>query len=143
MSMGKKRLEQLLASKEQLEAKIKQEQAKLKSEERRKETRRKVLIGAMIQEWVKQGKWSEQQLTDCLDTFLTRDYDRVLFGLREKPTKTKKQQSSSGKAATKAGGRALKSAKASTKAKPGSTEKSGDAPLQEVEDDALKEEFNL
>jgi hypothetical protein len=49
--------------------------------ERREDTRRKILIGAMILEHIEQGRYSREALKAALDRFLTRDADRALFEL--------------------------------------------------------------
>lgn len=54
------------------------------AEKRKRENRKKVLIGAMIMQKVKAGQWSEDSLQAAMDSFLTRDNERALFDL--KPT---------------------------------------------------------
>ncbi len=49
--------------------------------ERREDTRRKILIGAMILEHIEQGRYSREALKAALDRFVTRDADRALFEL--------------------------------------------------------------
>ena len=49
--------------------------------ERKADTRRKILIGAIIQAKIQQGVMDESQLKSWLDAALTRDEDRALFGL--------------------------------------------------------------
>jgi hypothetical protein len=48
---------------------------------RRDETRRKILIGAMMLAKVERGEFDEKKLRAMLDSALTRKDDRVLFGL--------------------------------------------------------------
>lgn len=45
------------------------------------DTRRKILVGAVILAQVEQGKWPRERLLALLDTALVRDDDRALFGL--------------------------------------------------------------
>lgn len=77
-----------------LKEKLKQEQAKKASIEARKraaeakkaranETRKKILIGTMIQSRVALGKLAESKLDAMMDEHLTRADDRALFGLPE------------------------------------------------------------
>ncbi len=58
-----------------------------KKREREHDTRRKILIGAMVMDRIDSGKMTEGKLREMLEEFLTRDKDRVLFGLPvpEKP----------------------------------------------------------
>lgn len=84
MSTRAEKLRQKIA---ELEAQYKQELAKDKGKERKLETRKKVLVGAMILQWVKDGSFSEEDLLAALDSFLLRDYDRAVFDLppKQKP----------------------------------------------------------
>lgn len=52
-----------------------------KKRERENDTRRKILIGAMIMDRIDNGKETEEKIKELMDTFLTRDKDRELFGL--------------------------------------------------------------
>lgn len=88
-----------------LKEKLKQEQAKKASIEARRRaaeakksrseaTRKKVLIGALIQSRVARGKFSSSELETMLNEDLTRADDRALFGLppimaTEEPKATK------------------------------------------------------
>ena len=75
-----------------LEAKLKQEKAKKQQIEARKrateskkkrseDTRRKILVGALILARVERGEWPQEKLLAMLDATLTRDDDRALFDL--------------------------------------------------------------
>jgi hypothetical protein len=48
---------------------------------RKEDTRRKILIGALVLARVEQGRFSEGELKSWLDEALTRADDRALFGL--------------------------------------------------------------
>ena len=48
------------------------------------DTKRKLLLGDLLLSKVENGQWSEENLLSELDTFLTKDIDRKLFGLSEK-----------------------------------------------------------
>lgn len=76
-----------------LEAKLKQEKAKkqqiasrkraiISKKARAEETRRKVLVGAVILAKVENGEWPKDRLMAMLDAALTRSDDRALFGLQ-------------------------------------------------------------
>jgi hypothetical protein len=47
---------------------------------RKEDTRRKILIGALVLARVQQGRLSERELKSWLDEALTRADDRTLFG---------------------------------------------------------------
>jgi len=49
------------------------------------ETRKKILLGAMILGQVEQGQWPKEQPKKMLEGFLVRDNDRALFGLPPLP----------------------------------------------------------
>jgi hypothetical protein len=55
--------------------------ALLSSRSRKDDTRRKILVGAVILTKVEQGDFDERQLKRWLDKALTRADDRALFGL--------------------------------------------------------------
>ena len=52
---------------------------------RKEDTRRKILIGALVLARVQQGRFSEGELKSWLDEALTRADDRALFGLSASP----------------------------------------------------------
>ena len=52
---------------------------------RKEDTRRKILIGALVLARVQQGRFSEEELKSWLDEALTRADDRALFGLSASP----------------------------------------------------------
>ena len=58
--------------------------ALLSSRARKDDTRRKILVGAVILAKVEQGDFDERQLKRWLDKALTRADDRALFGFGEK-----------------------------------------------------------
>ena len=45
------------------------------------ETRKKILLGAMLQEWVRTGEIEQSTTDQGLDCYLVRKRDRELFGL--------------------------------------------------------------
>ena len=53
--------------------------------ERKRETHRKILVGAMVLDQVERGKWPEKSLKAALDRFLEREQDRALFELPPRP----------------------------------------------------------
>ncbi len=83
------------AEREKLDAKYKQEkarllqrqqreQAKITNKKRKDDTRRKVLIGAAVQQLVNQGRWESDKVKRMMHSFLDKDEDRVLFDLPPK-----------------------------------------------------------
>lgn len=81
---------------EQLKEQLKKEKAKENARQRKIDTRKKILLGAMLMHWVETEEFKEADLLKGLDKFLTRNIDRALFGLPEisdstQPTKKKNQ----------------------------------------------------
>ena len=72
------RLKQAKAKKQQIEARKRAVEAKKK---RSDDTRRKVLVGAVILAKVERGEWPKDKLLAMLDSNLTRADDRALFDL--------------------------------------------------------------
>lgn len=81
-----------------LEAKLKEAKAKQQQIEarqraadakryRQQDTRRKVLVGALILSRVERGEWPREKLLAMLDAALTRADDRALFELPPVPEK--------------------------------------------------------
>ena len=58
--------------------------AKELTNKRTSETRKKILLGAMLQEWVRTGEIEQAKVETGLSEYLTRQQDRDLFGL-DKP----------------------------------------------------------
>lgn len=69
--------------KEETIAAIRHEQAKAAAKQRKLETRRKVLVGAVILQQVQQGTLTQEWLDQLLQVGLTRARDRKVFGLDE------------------------------------------------------------
>ncbi len=79
-----KKLDDLLKKREQLDAQIQQERNKQSQQKRKEDTRRKILLGALMMELMKKGELDEKKILKRLDGFLTKDIDRKLFALPEK-----------------------------------------------------------
>ena len=56
-----------------------------KQAERKRETRRKILVGAMVLDRVARGDLSEKLFKADMDRFLEREQDRALFELPPRP----------------------------------------------------------
>ena len=82
--MKNSKMETLKAKKEQIEARIKNLEAKERLKQKKQDTRRKILIGAMITEQMGKTEETKSKVMASLDGFLTRPMDRELFGLPEK-----------------------------------------------------------
>ena len=78
--MGK-RLDDLLKKREQLNAQIQKEKNKQSQQKRKEDTRRKILMGALMMEMMKKGELDEKKILKRLDGFLTKEMDRKLFDL--------------------------------------------------------------
>lgn len=73
-----------------IKARIQNLQASDKSKERKMETRRKVLVGAYYLEKAKESKKMDE-LNSLMDSYLSRNFDRVLFGLKLREEDPEKQ----------------------------------------------------
>jgi len=73
-----RRLKQAKALKQQ---QVARERAAEKKRQRSEETRRKILVGAVILAKVERGEWPQERLRELMDKALTRADDRALFGL--------------------------------------------------------------
>jgi len=69
-----------------IEARIQAAEARAKNDERKKDTRRKILVGSYYLEQATKNKTLEE-LKKVMDQFLTRDSDRKLFDLPPNPEK--------------------------------------------------------
>lgn len=75
------RLEQLLKKKQELDSMIQQIKAKETANERKKDTRRKILLGSMVMKRMSLDSDYERLMIKELDKFLTTGSDRDLFNL--------------------------------------------------------------
>ncbi len=96
IEQAKRRIKQLEARKKQIEARKLHLLVKGK---RASDTRRKILAGALVLEMMEKDEATKQRFLERLDRFLTRQDDRMLFGLpalaAEKESSQKYSQSSS------------------------------------------------
>ena len=69
-----------------LEKQIRIAQTRASARERKTETRRKILVGAMVLSHVEQDPPAKENLFDDLNDYLERDRDRELFNLPPKDT---------------------------------------------------------
>ncbi|MEL4895534.1 hypothetical protein [Crocosphaera sp. Alani8] len=74
-----KKLEKLLEKREQLNAEIQKARARETTQKRKEDTRRKILLGALVIEMMDKGELDDGVIMKRLEGFLTRDIDRKLF----------------------------------------------------------------
>jgi len=75
------KLKQLKSIKQRIEASKRAAAAKIT---RQQETRRKILVGAMVLEMMEKDEANRHRFMQRLDSYLTRPDDRALFNLPEK-----------------------------------------------------------
>ena len=80
------RLAELEAQEKQLRARINREKARIKTEERKKDTRRKIIAGALALEHKDEG--FQAQLRKLIDEYVLRPEERALFDLEPLPDDT-------------------------------------------------------
>ena len=64
---------------------LNQIKARQSTNKRAIETRKKILLGAMLQEWARTGKIDQAMIDQGLDHYLVEKRDRELFGLESQP----------------------------------------------------------
>ncbi len=82
--MAQNKLAALTAKRDQINARIQALKAKEQAQKRKEDTRRKVLIGAVVLKMLKTGEMPKERLTAMLDKNLDSDRDRMLFDLPPK-----------------------------------------------------------
>lgn len=81
--MSNDRLKKLEERKAKIAAEISRVKARETTAKRKDETRKKVLLGALVLSMVDKGEWPREKLDSALAHFLTRPQDRALFNLPE------------------------------------------------------------
>ena len=79
------RIRQLEEQRARINAEIQRVRSRESQEERKRETRRKILAGAMVLDRVARKELSEKLFKADMDRFLERDQDRALFDLPPRP----------------------------------------------------------
>jgi septal ring factor EnvC (AmiA/AmiB activator) len=85
MASRDEKLKKLEERQSQLKSQIQKLRTKEATEDRKRDTRRKVVLGAVLMEMVKSGEWTDDKLRGLLDRKLTRPRDRELFDLAPEP----------------------------------------------------------
>ncbi|HEX4231146.1 MAG TPA: hypothetical protein VHZ07_20885 [Bryobacteraceae bacterium] len=78
---GNHRLREMKKRRDALNARIMRETNKVRSAEHRKDTRRKILMGAWAYEQATKDSEFSRMVMAALEHFLVRENDRALFGL--------------------------------------------------------------
>ena len=81
------KIRKLKEQRARINAEIQRVKGRESLEERKRETRRKILAGAMVLDRVARKDLSEKLFKADMDRFLDRDQDRALFGLPPRPDK--------------------------------------------------------
>ena len=131
------RLEKLLQKEAQLKAQIQQAKAAERTLEKKRDTRRKILIGAAVMARVDSGRWPEADLLEMMDGFLTRQNERDLFGLDDAA-----EEEGDRLAGKQRGGKQQTGEQSGRKATAGTKAKAKAKKLPEPDDD-LAREFKL
>ena len=76
--------EELKAKTKKLNSQIRSIEARASESDRKIDTRKKILLGAMVMNLIENKKLSEGQVNQWLSDYLSKDRDRVLFGLTKK-----------------------------------------------------------
>jgi large subunit ribosomal protein L7/L12 len=74
-----KKLDKLLEQREKINARIQKARARETAQKRKEDTRRKILLGALVIEMMDKGELDDEIIMKRLEGFLTRDIDRKLF----------------------------------------------------------------
>ena len=80
------RIRSLKEQRARITAEIQRVRSRESREARKRETRRRILAGAMAEAMLARGEWSEEEFRADMDRFLERDRDRALFGLPPRKT---------------------------------------------------------
>ena len=75
------RLRKLEESQARLRSEIQRVRGRAAQEARKRDTHRKILIGAMVLDQVQRGEWPQERLQVAMDKFLEKDRDRAVFDL--------------------------------------------------------------
>ena len=77
----KEQIDKLLDDRKRLDAKLASLRSKEREAARKQDTRRKILAGSYLLDQIEQEAYPEALFLKNLDSYLTNERDRVLFGL--------------------------------------------------------------
>ena len=89
--MKKTQLEKLKVREAQIKARIQTLEAADKTRERKKDVRRKILLGAYVLQQLRVGDSRAEAFRVELSAYLTRDTDRALFGFEALPKRRREK----------------------------------------------------
>ena len=81
LSNAQARLERLVERKRQIDARLARERARLEVSERKRETRRLILLGRLVENRMAEDEKLRNYISEHLERWLTRPDDRRLFNL--------------------------------------------------------------
>ena len=86
---AQERLQKLEQQRAKIERQIRQQKQKLKAEERKKDTRRKIILGGLVEKHCALNPESTfaRHVQKLIGQYVDRAQDRALFGLAPKPEK--------------------------------------------------------
>jgi hypothetical protein len=82
--MNGSKVEELQKKRAKIDSEIKIAKGKANEQKRKNETRKKILIGALIMKRMKENEIEDRKIKAALDIKLTKDSDRALFDLPPK-----------------------------------------------------------
>ncbi|MDJ0719857.1 MAG: hypothetical protein QNJ54_37485 [Prochloraceae cyanobacterium] len=80
-SSRQNRIKELEEKKKQLEARIQKLKAIKSAKKRKEDTRKKILLGALVLQLIETGYCQKEEIYKQLDKFLDKEINRQLFGL--------------------------------------------------------------
>lgn len=80
--MTSSKLDKLNIKRQQLNAQIQALKSQESKQKRKKETKKKVLVGSVVLKMLDTGEMPEERLNQILDKHLKHDADRALFSLQ-------------------------------------------------------------
>ena len=83
MNPNNPRIEKLRLQRQQINERIKSMEAKERTQERKLDTRRKILLGALLSDWMEKDEGLKKKVFGHLTRYLSRKNDRDLFGLSQ------------------------------------------------------------
>ena len=83
------RVKKLEEAEARIRAELQRARGRAAQEKRKRDTHRKILIGAMVLDQVQRGEWPEERLQAAMDRFLDKDRDRAVFELSPRPVSQK------------------------------------------------------